>query len=206
MTGNYGMQKLKTRAVWGDLLAEIVPILALKCGLIRQVDRKHRIACIVNWDLNWDFEKKWLFRIMGRCIGRFGRSRKSFGAPEAKISPRLPNTMKITYNSLLKSSLLNSLPFMIYSPNRIQRTRWFHTVFFSVPSVPFVIPWCSTRDSRLAAKPIIDAAQDSRKLLRFQRLSPTSCHSPACPKFEPLPKRFFSKQLQGPDLFNPPTY
>jgi hypothetical protein len=51
------MQKLKIRAVWGDLLAEIVPILALKCGLIRQVDRKHRIACIVNWDLNWDFEK-----------------------------------------------------------------------------------------------------------------------------------------------------
>ena len=100
--------------------------------------------------------------------------------------------MKLTHNSLLKSSLLNSLPCMIYSPNRIQRTRRFHTVFFSVPSVPFVIPWCSTRDSRLAAKPIIDAAQDSRKLLRFQRLSLTSCPSPACPKFEPLPKRFFS--------------
>ena len=46
------------RAVWGDLLAEKVPILALKCGLIRQVDRKHRIACIVNRDLNWGFEKK----------------------------------------------------------------------------------------------------------------------------------------------------
>lgn len=85
--------------------------------------------------------------------------------------------MKISHNSLLKSGLLNSLPCMIDSPNRIQRTRRFHTVFFSVPSVPFVVPWCSTRDSRLAAKPIIDAAQDSRKLLRFQRLSLTSCHS-----------------------------
>jgi hypothetical protein len=51
------MQKLKIRAVWGDLLTEIVPILALQCGLIRQVDRKHRIECIVNWDLNWGFEK-----------------------------------------------------------------------------------------------------------------------------------------------------
>ena len=87
------------------------------------------------------------------------------------------NGMKITHNSLLKSGLLNSLPCMIDSPNRIQRTRRFHTVFFSVPSVPFVVPWCSTRDSRLASKPIIDAAQDSRKLLRFQRLSLTSCHS-----------------------------
>ena len=51
------MQKLTIRAVWRDLLAEKVPILALKGGLIRQVDRKHRIACIVNWNLNWGFEK-----------------------------------------------------------------------------------------------------------------------------------------------------
>jgi len=51
------MQKLTIRAVWGDLSAEKVPILALKGGLIRQVDRKHRIACIVNWNLNWGFEK-----------------------------------------------------------------------------------------------------------------------------------------------------
>ena len=104
------------------------------------------------------------------------------------------NGMKISHNSLLKSGLLNSLPCMIDSPNRIQRTRRFHTVFFSVPSVPFVVPWCSTRDSRLAAKPIIDAAQDSRKLLRFQRLSLTSCHSGQTP-IKSAPHRILKRKF-----------
>jgi hypothetical protein len=88
------MQKLKIRAVWGDLLAEIVPILALKCGLIRQVDRKHRIACIVNWDLNWDFEKNglpnngyvyWAFRAIEK--NRSGPQRHKFPPACPKFEP-----------------------------------------------------------------------------------------------------------------------
>jgi hypothetical protein len=44
LTGNYGIYKLTIRALWRDLLAEEMPIMALKGGLIRQTDRHHRIA------------------------------------------------------------------------------------------------------------------------------------------------------------------
>jgi hypothetical protein len=57
------MQKLKIRAVRRDLSADKVPILAFKCGLIRQVDRKHRIACIVNREI-----RRCFFVLMGRNL------------------------------------------------------------------------------------------------------------------------------------------
>jgi hypothetical protein len=49
--------KIENKSSLAKFISQKVPIMALKFGLIRQVDRKHRIACFVNRDLNWGFEK-----------------------------------------------------------------------------------------------------------------------------------------------------